>query len=81
MKQTAESVLKEYIQFNDVNQSETIELLPLTIIDAMEEYANENQIAIEFAEWCVKNELFYSIQYGRIETKKLLEIYKKEKGL
>ena len=37
--------------------------------------------AIEFAEWCVKNELFYSIQYGRIETKELLEIYKKEKGL
>jgi hypothetical protein len=37
--------------------------------------------AIGFAEWCVKNELFYSIQYGRIETKSLLEIYKKEKGL
>ena len=37
--------------------------------------------AIGFAEWCVKNELFYSIQYGRIETKSLLEIYKKEKKL
>jgi hypothetical protein len=37
--------------------------------------------AIEFTEWCVKNELFYSIQYGRIETKELLKIYKKEKGL
>ena len=40
-----------------------------------------DDFAIEFTEWCVKNELFYSIQYGRIETKSLLEIYKKEKGL
>ena len=40
-----------------------------------------NEFAIGFTEWCVKNELFYSIQYGRIETKSLLEIYKKEKGL
>jgi hypothetical protein len=43
MKQTAESVLREYIQFEDVNQSETIELLPLTIIDAMDEYANQQE--------------------------------------
>ena len=40
---TAESVLREYIQFEDVNQSETIELLPLTIIDAMDEYANQQE--------------------------------------
>ena len=40
-----------------------------------------DEFAIGFAEWCVKNELFYAIQYGRIETKELLEIYKKEKGL
>ena len=40
-----------------------------------------DEFAIRFTEWCVKNELFYSIQYGRIETKSLLEIYKKEKGL
>lgn len=40
-----------------------------------------DEFAIGFTEWCVKNELFYSIQYGRIETKSLLEIYKKEKGL
>ena len=37
--------------------------------------------AIDFTEWCVKNEIFYSIQYGRIEIKSLLEIYKKEKNL
>lgn len=40
-----------------------------------------DEYAIGFVEWCVKNELFYSIQYGRIETKGLLEIYKKEKLL
>ena len=43
MTQTAENILREYIQFDDVNQSETIELLPLTIIDAMEEYAKQQQ--------------------------------------
>jgi hypothetical protein len=40
---TTESVLREYIQFEDVNQSKTIELLPLTIIDAMDEYANQQK--------------------------------------
>jgi hypothetical protein len=40
---TAESILREYVQFNDVNQSKTIKLLPLTIIDAMEEYANQQE--------------------------------------
>ena len=39
------------------------------------------EFAIGFTDWCVKNELFYSIQYGRIETKELLELYKKQKGL
>jgi hypothetical protein len=43
MKQTAESILREYIQFEDVNQSKTIEILPLTIIDAMDEYANQQE--------------------------------------
>ena len=43
MKQTAEEILKEYIQFNDVNQSETVEILPLTMVDVMEEYANQCQ--------------------------------------
>lgn len=43
MKQSAENILREYIQLDDVNQSETIELLPLTIIDAMEEYANQQK--------------------------------------
>jgi hypothetical protein len=44
-------------------------------------YDIADDFAIGFAEWCVKNELFYSIQYGRIKTEQLLEMYKKEKGL
>jgi hypothetical protein len=43
MKQTAEKILREYTTFKDVNQSQTVELLPLTIIDAMEEYATQCQ--------------------------------------
>jgi hypothetical protein len=43
IKQTATSILREYIQFDDVNQSKTIEILPLTIIDAMEEYSNQQE--------------------------------------
>jgi len=37
---TAEEILREYVSFEDVNGNETISLLPLTIIDAMEEYAD-----------------------------------------
>lgn len=38
---TAEEILREYVSFNDVNGNETVELLPLTIVDAMEEYAQQ----------------------------------------
>lgn len=38
-KQTAEEILREYVDFKDVNGSKTVKLLPLTITDAMEEYA------------------------------------------
>ena len=44
---TAEEILREYVNFNDVNGNETVELLPLTIVDAMEEYAqlyHENKV-------------------------------------
>jgi len=34
----AEEILRTYIDFEDVNGSEPVTLLPLTIIDAMEEY-------------------------------------------
>ena len=33
---TAEEILREYVSFDDINGSETVELLPLTIIDAMD---------------------------------------------
>jgi len=39
---TAEEILREYVELDDVNGNETVELLPLTIIDAMLEYANNN---------------------------------------
>jgi len=34
----AEEILRTYVDFEDVNGSEPITLLPLTVIDAMEEY-------------------------------------------
>ncbi len=40
----AEDVLREYIKFDDVNGSKQVKLLPLTIIDCMEEYAEQFQI-------------------------------------
>lgn len=55
----------------------------------IEKYAEHNakelekiaeEFAIDFTLWCVNNDLFYSIKYGRIEVKELLKIFKKEKG-
>ena len=37
--QLAEEILREYVEVGDVNQNEPVSLLPLTIIDMMEEYA------------------------------------------
>jgi hypothetical protein len=42
--QTPRQILNEYIDFEDVNATETVELLPLTIVDAMIEYANQYNI-------------------------------------
>ena len=39
----AEEILRTYVDFEDVNGSEPITLLPLTVIDAMEEYATQYQ--------------------------------------
>jgi len=39
----AEEILRTYVDFEDVNGSEPITLLPLTVIDAMEEYATQCQ--------------------------------------
>ena len=39
----AEEILRTYVDFEDVNGSEPVTLLPLTVIDAMEEYATQCQ--------------------------------------
>ena len=38
----SEKIIREYAEFEDINQSNPIKLLPLTIQDCMEEYANES---------------------------------------
>lgn len=57
---TAEEILREYVSFDDINGSETVELLPLTIIDAMDEYlgqfVHEFEGVLEFHE---RIELYY----------------------
>ena len=45
---------------------------------AIEHERLAGEFAIEFAEWCIFNEVNKSPNYS---YKKLLEIYKKEKGL
>jgi hypothetical protein len=47
--------------------------------DYLEQVADE--FAIEFAEWCLENLMFMQFKIKQRETKQLLEIYKKEKGL
>jgi len=47
--------------------------------DYLEQVADE--FAIEFAEWCLENLIFMQFKIKQRETKQLLEIYKKEKGL
>lgn len=43
--ETAEKILREYVSFEDVNGSECVMLLPLTIVDAMEEYSDSQSKA------------------------------------
>lgn len=45
----AEKILREYVEFKDINQSEPVELLPLTIVDCMEDYAME--LFVNFEKW------------------------------
>lgn len=42
--QAPRQILSGYVDFEDVNATETVELLPLTIVDAMIEYANQFNI-------------------------------------
>ena len=73
--ETAESVLREYIQFEDVNQSETIELLPLTIIDAMDEYANQQERSYSEEDLEVA---FFEGQFGKYSFNDWFEQFKKK---
>lgn len=47
---TAEEILREYVSFDDINGNETVELLPLTIVDAMEEFANQRDSSLSWIE-------------------------------
>ncbi len=49
------------------------------VIDSQEKIADE--FAIGFAAWLLKNDLYSEILLKISDTKELLEIYKKEKGL
>lgn len=71
---SAEAILLEYVTFEDVNQSETVELLPLTIVDAMEEYGNQSPLSgslnkTEGEKWKeIDNELQY--RYAVIDERR-----------
>ena len=39
-----EKIIREYFDFEDVNQSETISVLPLTLVDMLLEYESELKI-------------------------------------
>lgn len=38
---SAEKILREYVEFDDINSSTPVTMLPLTIVDAMQEYSNQ----------------------------------------
>lgn len=63
---TAEETLREYCEFFDVNGSDEIHLLPLTITDAMQEYA---QIKIEEYQIKLINSINYSFDDNSIINK------------
>ena len=41
----------------------------------------QDDYAVEFAEWFIKSSCFHSLSYGDITVKQSLKIFKKEKGL
>ena len=64
---TAEEILREYIQFDDVNGSKTVRMLPLTITDAMEEYAEQFKKARKVSLESLKDILDKSEKDGTLE--------------
>ena len=53
---TAEDILVEYVEVDDINSSQTIEILPLTIIDMMIEFAEYHlEMAKQSNNYSIKN--------------------------
>ena len=82
---TAEEVLREYIDFDDVNGSESVDLLPLTIVSAMEEYAEQfennndhRKLLIDFVIWM--NETSITAQYETLIPESFVDYYIKSSG-
>ena len=40
-----EKIIREYFEFEDINQSEVIRVLPLTLVDMLLEYAERKEIS------------------------------------
>lgn len=76
----SEKILREYANFKDINQSEPIKLLPLTVQDCMEEFAVESgkkDFAYGIVLGCVIGLLVTVACIGNSnENKELLELRK-----
>lgn len=69
-----EKILREYIEFADINGSETVNVLPLTIADIMQEYSNlqNKELINKLAEDYKQTESYWSlIEDGLKEVVKL----------
>jgi hypothetical protein len=69
-----EKILREYFTFKDVNGSETIECLPLTLVDMLIEYKqafNNESETIKRIKWRIKNRWWIRI-VQRIHLKFLI---------
>lgn len=67
----AEEILRTYVDFEDVNGSEPITLLPLTVIDAMEEYfetVDNKANSIEEIEWAIDKLPFSQVLRNTIKV-------------
>lgn len=72
----AEKLMREYFKFNDINQSETINVLPLSIIDCLEEY-NPIKKMIDFADWYHIMRDAGELSRGRFTDNEIFEMYEK----
>ena len=66
----AEEILRTYVDFEDVNGSEPVTLLPLTVIDAMEEYATqcqEDMADMKYTEENIKQAIIYGMNTKQID--------------